>query len=102
MPRSETVRSLERGLAVLQALHAKPACSLQDLNLFTRIPKPSLLRILHLSNPAGRRGGWPTAAIASAPISTRWRAGATVTIRLPRRQDLCSSSCAGACHGRRI
>lgn len=45
-PRSGTIRGLERGLAVLQAFHAKPACSLHDLNVLTRIPKPSLLRIL--------------------------------------------------------
>jgi IclR family mhp operon transcriptional activator len=44
---TETVRGLERGLQVLQALQATSISSLQDLHLATRISKPSLLRILH-------------------------------------------------------
>jgi IclR family transcriptional regulator, mhp operon transcriptional activator len=53
MARSDTIRGLERGLAVLQALHTKPACSLQDLNQLTRIPKPSLLRVLRTLEESG-------------------------------------------------
>lgn len=47
MSRSETIRGLERGLRVLEALEAKSISSLQDLHLTTGIPKPSLLRVLH-------------------------------------------------------
>jgi IclR family mhp operon transcriptional activator len=78
MPRSETVRRLERGLAVLQALHAKPACSLQDLNLFTRIPKPSLLRILRTLE----QSGWAARRLADG----RYRVG-THFDQVARRRD---------------
>src|SRR5262245_17625272 len=47
MARSETIRGLERGLQVLQALQANPISSLPDIHLATEISKPSLLRILH-------------------------------------------------------
>jgi IclR family transcriptional regulator, mhp operon transcriptional activator len=67
MPRSETIRGLERGLAVLQALHTKPACSLQDLNALTRIPKPSLLRILRTLE----QSGWAARRLADG----RYRVG---------------------------
>ena len=40
------VRALNRGLDVLQAIHASKAVSLQDLHLATGLPKPTLLRIL--------------------------------------------------------
>lgn len=46
MPKPETVRGLERGLRVLEALEAKPIASLHDLYLVTGISKPSLLRVL--------------------------------------------------------
>jgi IclR family transcriptional regulator, mhp operon transcriptional activator len=46
MPKPETVRGLERGLRVLEALEAKPIASLHDLHLMTGISKPSLLRVL--------------------------------------------------------
>ena len=78
MSRSETVRSLERGLAVLQALHTKPACSLQDLNLLTRIPKPSLLRILRTLE----QSGWAARRLADG----RYRVG-THFDRAARRRD---------------
>jgi IclR family transcriptional regulator, mhp operon transcriptional activator len=42
----DTLRGLERGLWVLEALEAKPISSLHDLHLSTGIPKPSLLRVL--------------------------------------------------------
>jgi IclR family mhp operon transcriptional activator len=43
---SETIRGLERGLQVLDSLRLSPTSSLQELYDATRIPKPSLLRIL--------------------------------------------------------
>jgi IclR family mhp operon transcriptional activator len=42
----ETVRGLERGLSVLAALERYPGLSLRDLHRETRLPKPTLLRIL--------------------------------------------------------
>jgi IclR family transcriptional regulator, mhp operon transcriptional activator len=53
MPRSETIRGLERGLQVLQVLQANPIASLHEMHLRTRISKPSLLRILHTLEQAG-------------------------------------------------
>jgi IclR family mhp operon transcriptional activator len=46
MPKQETMRGLERGLRVLEALEAQPISSLHELHLATGIPKPSLLRVL--------------------------------------------------------
>jgi IclR family mhp operon transcriptional activator len=43
---TKTIRSLERGLQVLKALDATPISSLQEIHQQTRIPKPTLLRIL--------------------------------------------------------
>jgi IclR family mhp operon transcriptional activator len=43
---TKTIRSLERGLQALKALHATPISSLHDIYEQTRIPKPTLLRIL--------------------------------------------------------
>lgn len=51
--RSDTIRSLERGLQVLEVLRASPVSSLQDVHSATRIPKPSLLRILATLERAG-------------------------------------------------
>lgn len=53
MSRSETVRGLERGLQVLDALRANPIASLHELHLATGIPKPSLLRVLNTLIRAG-------------------------------------------------
>jgi IclR family transcriptional regulator, mhp operon transcriptional activator len=47
MARTETIRGLERGLQVLQALQSIPIASLHDIHLATGISKPSLLRILN-------------------------------------------------------
>jgi IclR family transcriptional regulator, mhp operon transcriptional activator len=47
MPKSQTIRGLERGLQVLQFLQSSPIASLHDLHEATHISKPSLLRILH-------------------------------------------------------
>src|ERR1051325_1187855 len=46
MARSSTIRALERGLQVFKALQRAPTATLQDIHAATRIPKPSLLRIL--------------------------------------------------------
>ena len=53
MPRSETIRGLERGLQVLQVLQSNPISSLHDIHIATKISKPSLLRILHTLEAAG-------------------------------------------------
>ena len=53
MPRSETIRGLERGLQVLQALQSNPIASLHEIHLATRISKPSLLRVLNTLEHAG-------------------------------------------------
>jgi IclR family mhp operon transcriptional activator len=42
----ETLRSLARGLTVVRALEREPGLSLQELHGRTRLPKPTLLRIL--------------------------------------------------------
>ena len=47
MANTQTIRGLQRGLEVLQALQSKPISSLHDIHLATDISKPSLLRILH-------------------------------------------------------
>jgi IclR family mhp operon transcriptional activator len=44
---TKTIRSLERGLQVLKTLNGTPISSLQEIHRQTRIPKPTLLRILH-------------------------------------------------------
>ena len=53
MAKSETIRGLERGIQVLQALQSTPLSSLQDIHVTTRISKPSLLRILNTLERAG-------------------------------------------------
>ncbi|TMJ92612.1 MAG: hypothetical protein E6G77_25305 [Alphaproteobacteria bacterium] len=53
MGRLETIRGLERGLLVLQALETNPIASLHEIHLATRISKPSLLRILNTLERAG-------------------------------------------------
>jgi IclR family transcriptional regulator, mhp operon transcriptional activator len=53
MPRSETIRGLERGLQVLDVLQSKPIASLHDIHVATTISKPSLLRILNTLERAG-------------------------------------------------
>jgi IclR family transcriptional regulator, mhp operon transcriptional activator len=49
----DTIRGLERGLQVLDVLHATPIASLHDIHLATRISKPSLLRIMNTLEQAG-------------------------------------------------
>jgi IclR family mhp operon transcriptional activator len=53
MSKAKTVRGLERGLQVLQALHSRPISTLQDLYAETSLPKPSLLRILNTLEQGG-------------------------------------------------
>src|SRR5438093_13657512 len=53
MSGSRTIRSLERGLNVLQALQENPISSLHDIHQQTRISKPSLLRILRTLEQSG-------------------------------------------------
>jgi IclR family mhp operon transcriptional activator len=53
MPRAETIRALERGIDVLAVLQSNSICSLRDIHRATRIPKPSLLRILKTFERAG-------------------------------------------------
>src|SRR6185436_20179264 len=53
MGTSTTIRGLERGLKVLQALQYNPISSLHDIYLETGISKPSLLRILNTLEKSG-------------------------------------------------
>ena len=53
MPKSRTIRGLERGLQVLQFLQSNPISSLHDVHTTTKISKPSLLRILHTLEESG-------------------------------------------------
>lgn len=53
MPEVETIRGLERGLRVIEALQAHPIASLHQIYLATQIPKQSLLRILNTLEHAG-------------------------------------------------
>jgi IclR family mhp operon transcriptional activator len=93
MPRSQTIKGLERGLQVLQFLQTHPISSLHDMYVTTRISKPSLLRILHTLERAGlvsrrlgdglyrvsanltrmarRRAGYDRIAEAAAPVLDR-------------------------------
>src|SRR5216684_2377855 len=93
MPRSQTIRGLERGLQVLQFLQSNPISSLHDVHVTTKISKPSLLRILHtlersglvsrrlgdgryrvsasLTRMARRRAGYDRIAEAAAPVLDR-------------------------------
>jgi IclR family mhp operon transcriptional activator len=72
------IKSLERGLLVLQALQMQPDSSLQELYVFTGISKPSLLRILHTL----ARSGLVTRRIADG----RYRIGATLSHAPSRRE----------------
>jgi len=77
MPKSESLRGLERGLQVLDALRTNPISSLHELHLATGISKPSLLRVLHTLERFGlvsRRLG-----------DGRYRASTDLT-RIPKKQ----------------
>ena len=74
----KVIKSLERGLLVLQALQMQPDSSLQQLYVFTNISKPSLLRILHTL----ARAGLVTRRLADG----RYRIGATLSHAPSRRE----------------
>ena len=74
----KVIKSLERGLLVLQALQMQPDSSLQELYVFTGISKPSLLRILHTL----ARSGLVTRRLADG----RYRIGATLSHAPSRRE----------------
>jgi IclR family mhp operon transcriptional activator len=78
MAGSKVIKSLERGLLVLQALQMQPDSSLQELYAFTNISKPSLLRILHTL----ARSGLVTRRLADG----RYRIGATLAHAPSRRE----------------
>ena len=88
----KTIRALERGLQALEALQAQPIASLHELHAATKIPKPTLLRILRtlernglvsrrladghyrmcgLSRPAHKRDRYDLVAEAAAPVLHR-------------------------------
>jgi IclR family mhp operon transcriptional activator len=53
LPKSQTIKGLERGLQVLQFLQSNPISSLHEVHTSTKISKPSLLRILHTLERSG-------------------------------------------------
>lgn len=74
----KVIKSLERGLRVLQALQMRPDSSLQELYILTSISKPSLLRILHTF----ARSGIVTRRLGDG----RYRIGATLSHAPSRRE----------------
>jgi IclR family transcriptional regulator, mhp operon transcriptional activator len=72
------IKSLERGLLVLQALQMQPDSSLQELYVFTGISKPSLLRILHTLAQSG--------VVTRRLADGRYRIGATLSHAPSRRE----------------
>ena len=74
----KVIKSLERGMLVLQALQMQPDSSLQELYVFTGISKPSLLRILHTF----ARSGIVTRRLGDG----RYRIGATLSHAPSRRE----------------
>jgi len=76
----KTIRSLERGLQVLTALQGMSVASLHELHLATRIPKPTLVRILHTLEQRG--------FISRRLADGRYRANANQgQVRRPGRHD---------------
>ncbi len=74
----DTIRSLERGLQVLQALHMRPAASLNDMHALTKISKPSLLRVLRTLE----QSGWITRRLGDG----RYHIAASLT-RMAQKRD---------------
>ncbi|NOJ41011.1 helix-turn-helix domain-containing protein [Bradyrhizobium australiense] len=75
---TKTIRSLERGLQALKALHATPISSLHDIYEQTRIPKPTLLRILLTLEQSG--------LVSRRLADGRYRISSGLT-RLGRKRD---------------
>jgi IclR family mhp operon transcriptional activator len=78
MPKVKSIRSLERGLHVLRALQAQPISSLHEINQLTRIPKPTLLRILRTLEGFG--------AVSRRLADGHYRISATLS-QLARKPD---------------
>src|SRR6478672_13243687 len=98
----KTVRGLERGIQVLQALQAQPISALHDIHVATKLPKPTLLRILHTLEQSGlvmRR--LATAAIECARPRLAWCENVTGMIASPRPPRRCSIGFAKKSRGRR-
>ena len=95
------IKSLERGLTVLQALQMQPDSTLHELYIITRISKPSLLRISHTLARSGvvtrRLGDGRYRIGAICPIHPHAESIATASPRLPRRSWFGSVN---ACPGR--
>jgi IclR family mhp operon transcriptional activator len=77
MAKAKTIRGLERGLEVLEALQSNPISSLHDIHLATQISKPSLLRVLYTLERFG--------VVSRRLGDGRYRASGSLT-RTPRRQ----------------
>jgi IclR family mhp operon transcriptional activator len=82
------IRSLERGLQVLRALQDDPISSLHELHRLTRIPKPTLVRILHTLEGVG--------AVSRRLADGRYRISATLSRRKPDRFDRVAEAAAPA------
>src|ERR1700730_9209100 len=80
------IRSLERGLQVLRALQDDPISSLHELHRLTRIPKPTLVRILHTLE----------GAVSRRLADGRYRISATLSRRKPDRFDRVAEAAAPA------
>jgi IclR family mhp operon transcriptional activator len=78
MPHVKSIRSLERGLRVLRALQQQPIASLHEINQLTRIPKPTLLRILRTLEDFG--------AVSRRLADGRYRTSASLS-QLARKPD---------------
>jgi IclR family mhp operon transcriptional activator len=78
MAKSNTIRGLERGLQVLHAFQTNPICALHDLHRLTKLPKPSLLRILHTLEQSG--------LVSRRLADGRYRISANLT-RMGRKRD---------------
>src|SRR3977135_1987217 len=77
MERSPTIKSLERGLQVLQLLQSNPIASLHEMHLSTGISKPRLLLIL---------ATWGQSGLVSRRLGDgRYAVSANLT-RTPRRR----------------
>ena len=79
MAGAKTIRSLERGLQVLRALQDQPISSLYEIHHLTRIPKPTLVRILYTLEGVG--------AVSRRLADGRYRISATLSRRKWDRFD---------------